>query len=232
MDSNSQQKQTSTLCFRVCFPGLTNTIRGIWAEGKYQHALNIAESAGLNKQQSIDLINGKLKMQDDPDGRPGIDGVLVPDNWDPKSEYSEYPDANDSILAIENKQLKQRISELEEACPNAAGGNAAYVPPSVSDFIAQQTALSKRGKPDPDYKGVADNGWILPNGVMYPCENTMEHIWLASVLYPDQANAEKYMEDIGCIKLNKTKGFGPIPSSVYVFCFKKPNNKQLDMLDK
>lgn len=70
----------------------------------------------------------------------------------------------------------------------------------------------------------------MRNGVMFPCENTMEHGWLASRIHPTASNPEKKMEDEGCIKVALTKSFGPISGGIYILASRKPSQKQIDAI--
>lgn len=57
-------------------------------------------------------------------------------------------------------------------------------------FIDRQLALDKRPTPRPENPPKSGNGWLLPSGKFYPCENPMEHIWLAGRLGKEEHNAE------------------------------------------
>ncbi len=101
--------------FRVCFEGMTDRAREFWAEGKYNHAFKfLQEGFGLEKEQCSAVLNGSMKLAQDPEGLEGIDGILLPDSWSFNEEYSFYPDPCDPILAAENHKLHQENQELRQ----------------------------------------------------------------------------------------------------------------------
>lgn len=81
--------------FRVDFEGLTRMVREYWAEGSYTLATSILTDSGIPINVAHDIIRGKLKMIQDPEGKPGVDGAIDDDNWSPDESYSymgKYPD--------------------------------------------------------------------------------------------------------------------------------------------
>lgn len=107
--------ESKPLYFRVCFASMTDRAREFWAEGKYKFAYEfLADGFGLNREQATLVLSGKMKLAQDPEGKEGVDGVLVEDNWTFNEDYSFYPDPGDPILAVENHQLHQENKEPRE----------------------------------------------------------------------------------------------------------------------
>lgn len=100
---------TATLCFRVDFSGMTERCREFWAEGKYEHAYKVLEEGfNLSRDQATSVIKGEMKLADDPDGHPGIDGMLLSDSWKPcDSGFGFYPEAGNPLATAEIVRLKK-----------------------------------------------------------------------------------------------------------------------------
>lgn len=67
--------------FKVDFEGMTHLIRDIWSEGRYTVAIDILDSMNIPPEFHEDIIHGKLKIIQDPDGIEGVTGTLAHDNW-------------------------------------------------------------------------------------------------------------------------------------------------------
>lgn len=88
-----------TVHFRVDFEGLTRMVREYWAEGSYTLALSIMTDSGIPIDEAHDIIRGKRKMTQDPDGKNGVDGMIADDNWQPSGAVAymgKYPDPLDN----------------------------------------------------------------------------------------------------------------------------------------
>lgn len=84
--------------FKINFEGLTQRIREYWAEGSYSLALSIMVESGIPIGDAHNIIRGKLKMVQDPNGVEGVSGILVDDDWQPNlgiCYMGKYPDPED-----------------------------------------------------------------------------------------------------------------------------------------
>jgi heat shock protein HspQ len=105
--------RTEKLYFRVDFEGLTRQLRDFWAEGSYKHAIDYGKGCGLTKELTEEVIRGKYKMVQDPDGRDGVDGMLAKDDWTPNlnmCHHCKYPDPNELYeIAEQTFELKETV---------------------------------------------------------------------------------------------------------------------------
>lgn len=84
--------------FRFDFDWLTERIRLFWAEGEYAQALAIMVDCGISADNAKEVIRGKLKMAQYPNGVEGTEGWLVEDDWKPNLGlclWGKYPDPDD-----------------------------------------------------------------------------------------------------------------------------------------
>jgi len=84
--------------FRIDFEWLTDHVRSLWAEGRYSLAQETLVDT-LPLDEIRDIIRGKRKLIQDPDGKKGVDGLVTDDNWKPDLSFcflGLYPDPSDS----------------------------------------------------------------------------------------------------------------------------------------
>jgi hypothetical protein len=92
--------------FTVDFNWLTNFVRSLWSEGSFRRALSILEELEIPKKESYEIIRGNLKMIQDPNGKKGIDGMTLNDNWSPDltlCDKGRYPDPDELYLIERNR---------------------------------------------------------------------------------------------------------------------------------
>ena len=108
---------TELLYFRVDFDFLTRQLRDFWAEGSYKHAIDFGLSCGINKEHVEEVIRGKMKMIQDPNGKDGVDGTLEVDDWKPNlnlCHHCKYPDPDEMYqLATESLQKDDFIESVQ-----------------------------------------------------------------------------------------------------------------------
>lgn len=241
-----RRKVVGTVHFTVDFDGMTDRIREFWAEGKYALAVQACtEGFGLTREQAAQVINGRKRLAQDPNGRKGCDGILLDDTWSPRdAHFTFYPEGSCPVSAAEcqrlfkeNQQLREELefaglryndreNELQfeltkirarviEARLNLRPGGAQT---TLESFVAAQSELDTRPTPKPDKTYESHWGWVLPDGKFYPCKNMMEHIWLADRLGKDERAAEAS----GWVKI--TKGIG----GIYIISQWKPSQAQIN----
>lgn len=81
-----------------------------------------------------------------------------------------------------------------------------------------QLEADTKPTPGPDTTYASGNGWVTSAGKFYPCENPMQHVWLAGRLGKTEAQAE----DAGWVKLS-TSFMG-----IHVFSKRRPSQRQID----
>jgi hypothetical protein len=194
--------------FTVDFDGMTMRVREFWAECKYGYVMKVLRD-GFNQSEenAQKILAGKMRMADAPDGKPGVDGTLLPDSWTPADMGDPfYPDPMLGVAyaeaayarhlaETENKRLRGDVDRLVREAEERENPT----PTLAEKFIDAQLSLEKRALPKPERPPKSANGWLLPNGKFYPCENMMEHIWLADKLGKTEAQAE----DLGWVKVGK-----------------------------
>jgi hypothetical protein len=100
------------LYFKVDFEGFTRIVRDFWAEGRYLFTLGILTDCGIGSKDAANIIRGKVKMVQDPDGKEGVVGMLAKDDWQP-SPGLHYPDPSDvAQVEIENARYRQMYFDM------------------------------------------------------------------------------------------------------------------------
>jgi hypothetical protein len=240
----NQRIVRESVTFRVDFDGMTDRVREFWAEGKYQHAMNVIEQGfNLTRAQATEVLNGRKRFAQAPGGKPGLEGVLVDDAWSPKTAgFDFYPDATCPVMAAECLRLQRENDTLKEKLVNAAMNASLREEEIQGEVTALRTrvatarmqlrsprsfgevlldrmlSLDKRPTPGPDRTFKSGNGWVTRDGKFYPCENSMEHIWLADRL----GKTEKQAEEAGWVKLCEPM------FDVFIFSSKGPTQRQIN----
>lgn len=91
-------KSKAQYVFTIDFDWLTDQVRIFWSEANYKKSYDVLKSCDIIGKQADDIIRGKLKMVQDPNGEKGCEGIVVEDNWKPNLNHCEnglYPDPND-----------------------------------------------------------------------------------------------------------------------------------------
>lgn len=228
-----------TMHFTVDFDGMTLRVREFWAERKYAYAVKVlVDGFNQTEENALLILAGKKRMADHPEGRKGIDGTLIDDEWNPSDignpfypspllgvPYAEAAQAR-HVAEVENAKLREELDGLLGAHERAEREKRI-----VDEFVAKERDKEERSqqkqKPDRTFK--SDWGWLLPNGNFFACKGEMEHIWLASVLREQldkiyDGNAERAAERGGWIKIGVHSG------SMYAFADERPTQRQLDTL--
>lgn len=112
----------TALYFKINFEGMTGLIRDIWAEGNFHKCLDVLDSfMDVSQKDREDIIRGKRKLAQDPDGKDGVDGLVVDDNWQPNLDhcaYGIYPDPKE-MPEITRKLYTYKSLYLRYAIPEA-----------------------------------------------------------------------------------------------------------------
>lgn len=86
--------------FGVDFEGLTQLARDFWAEHNFDKARKLLiEGCDFENAVAMDIIQGRKKMAQHPDGKKGVDGIVVKDNWQPdlsECRFGKYPTLEDA----------------------------------------------------------------------------------------------------------------------------------------
>lgn len=105
--------------FTVDFGFLTQTARDFWAEHSFDRAVRLITCSGIPLAVAHDIIRGKKRMAQDPKGREGVDGIVLPDKWKPNPkacQHGIYPDPDDlPKLAADGMNAKAQLIEHTEA---------------------------------------------------------------------------------------------------------------------
>lgn len=103
--------------FRVDFAGMTQHVRSLWAEGSYWKCVETLDALGIPQRYFYAVVDGGMKLVQDPDGKEGVDGMLAKDNWKPKlsaCHYQRYPKYED-LSKILNQQRDWAMKYLDSA---------------------------------------------------------------------------------------------------------------------
>lgn len=98
MPATAQRKQIRSAHFTVDFGFLTQTARDFWAEHAFDRAVRLITCSGIPLAIAHDIIRGKKRMAQDPNGREGVDGTVLSDKWKPnlgRCQHGIYPDPDD-----------------------------------------------------------------------------------------------------------------------------------------
>jgi hypothetical protein len=120
--------------FTVDFDGLTRIVRDFWAEHEFDRAIQIMTRSGIPVETAHDVIRGKKRMAQDPEGKPGVDGTILVDDWKPNlgvCMFGQYPDpddlpkiakrgmkAQDDLLTTRIRDAQQVASDIKDALSN------------------------------------------------------------------------------------------------------------------
>lgn len=118
--------------FTIDFAWFTDHVRQLWAEHSFDKAVSLLTSTGIPREAAHDIIRGKKRMTQDPNGREGVDGRLAPDKWKPdprRCAHGIYPDP-DELPALASRG---------DAVPNERG-----VQVDERWFCAQPTGIGIR----------------------------------------------------------------------------------------
>jgi hypothetical protein len=77
--------------------------------------------------------------------------------------------------------------------------------PSVDEFVERQLELDDKPLPEPNTELASDNGYITPDGKLYPCL-WMEHMWLADVIEEELGIEESQLVKVGRSQLSDVLG--------------------------
>lgn len=110
--------------FRLNFEWFTDYARSLWAEGEYVLAITIITDNDIPVGEAHDIIRGKRKMVQDPEGGQGIAGLIVNDNWTPdlvRCIFSKYPDPLDlGYFRMVNKYGVKGLTDMYRDIERAA----------------------------------------------------------------------------------------------------------------
>ena len=210
------KNKAKELYFRVDFDGLTKMARDFWAEGEYARALDYLEACNIPLDKGHDIIRGKLKMAQDPNGKDGVDGIIVKDNWTPNLAYcqhSTYPDPNDLPKMAQdalNYKAERRETNLEKLKKYSDELGEFYQKldwESVGqlwDLIDALAGLEEEKEEIPWsrklYKEVIENGGKIPVS-RTPKEEGLTTVelkseWQKIIKFQKENNLNNYSEDI------------------------------------
>ena len=111
--------QRRTVSFRINFDWGTNLVRDLWAEGRYSTALETLRDFGVPDECHAPIIHGAMRMVQDPDGRDGVDGMTVEDNWNAdlgRCHHGLYPEYTD-IWDVALNSMKYKALYINEMKP-------------------------------------------------------------------------------------------------------------------
>lgn len=120
----TKKTKSGKMSFRLNFEWFTNYVRDLWAEGEYVLAVTLLTDCDIPIGEAHDVIRGKRKMIQDPDGAPGADGLVVQDSWTPdlsRSFLDKYPDPLDmAYFRMVNKYGVKGLSDMKRVIEAAA----------------------------------------------------------------------------------------------------------------
>lgn len=140
------------------------------------------------------------------------DAVMSTREIAPSRRPAEIPDARPSLDPLEMLAHHNRI-RLELAGLDPAGA------PSADALLHRGTNLPTKAAPDM----ASANGWLDRSGNYYPC-GPMEHVGLASNLFPDAPDGEQAAESAGWVKIARHM------TGTTFLARKKPTKRQLARL--
>lgn len=103
--------------FKADFEGMTQHVRSLWAEGSYWKCVETLDALGIPQKYLYAVVDGSMKLVQDPQGKDGVDGLLAKDNWKPKlsaCHYQRYPKYED-LSKILNQQRDWAMKYLDSA---------------------------------------------------------------------------------------------------------------------
>jgi hypothetical protein len=186
------QIASGKLYFTIDFEWLTEHIRNLWSEGRFELALKTANSTGLPLEVQYDVIRGNKAFRQDPEGKKGCSGIVIEDTWQPvldECNFCMYPDPvdlpriaaeslkkqfeyQDRLKFIDEEFEKENISEDEDEEPVSSSVSGLKFPvidtedTSIESLMTQINVAMLKGEKDkiPELRRMFELRKLLPKG--------------------------------------------------------------------
>lgn len=222
-----EAKSTATY-FKIDFDWFTDFVRQQWAEGEYNRAIALMTDSGIPINLAHDVIRGKSKMVQDPDGPEGAAGLVVDDNWQPNIAgcfMGKYPDPLDhEWFKLVYRYGTEGLTTLRREAEWAVNGmnNSTY----SLDKIRILDAAKRVPKEIYEYFGLPDPETIHTGDLYEPSfpnlnANDMSWTEAASRLRADRLNTVPGVPDVDTF-IKRTLEFDKAPKPKPDKTFSKP----------